>query len=269
MVGRRRSGCAVADARHHLHVIGATGSGKSTLLARLILDDIRAAARRRGHRPQRRPGHRHLARLPAPARARAIVHRPRPAPGRHRASTRSPPPCHAAHQRRPAAVRRRTGGDVAVENLVSIFRRVFAALLGAPHRRPPARGLPDPARPTRPPLPRPTSPACSPTRWCGPGTCARCRIRCCAGSGHSYERMSDPARAQLIAPLMNKMRGAAAAPVRPRPARRTPTPHAPPAGAAGADRQPRRAARRCRCVDMACGARRRHPAGPATQRQPR
>lgn len=34
----------VADARHHLHVIGATGSGKSTLLAHLVLAD--AAARR-------------------------------------------------------------------------------------------------------------------------------------------------------------------------------------------------------------------------------
>jgi uncharacterized protein DUF87/type IV secretory system conjugative DNA transfer VirD4/TraG family protein len=33
-----------ADARHHLHILGATGSGKSTLLAQLVLSD--AAARR-------------------------------------------------------------------------------------------------------------------------------------------------------------------------------------------------------------------------------
>lgn len=33
---------APADARHHLHVMGATGSGKSTLLSRLILADIAA-----------------------------------------------------------------------------------------------------------------------------------------------------------------------------------------------------------------------------------
>ena len=36
----RPIGLRVADARHHLHVIGATGSGKSTLLAQLILDDV-------------------------------------------------------------------------------------------------------------------------------------------------------------------------------------------------------------------------------------
>ena len=41
---RRRGpvGVRVADARHHLHVIGATGSGKSTLLVHLILADIHA-----------------------------------------------------------------------------------------------------------------------------------------------------------------------------------------------------------------------------------
>jgi hypothetical protein len=36
----RPVGVRVADARHHLHVIGATGAGKSTLLSQLILDDI-------------------------------------------------------------------------------------------------------------------------------------------------------------------------------------------------------------------------------------
>ena len=38
----RPVGVRVADARHHLHVVGATGSGKSTLLAQLILDDAHA-----------------------------------------------------------------------------------------------------------------------------------------------------------------------------------------------------------------------------------
>ncbi|WP_338672647.1 DUF87 domain-containing protein [Streptomyces sp. SCSIO 30461] len=38
---RRGVGLAVADARHHLHVMGATGSGKSTLIANLALDDVR------------------------------------------------------------------------------------------------------------------------------------------------------------------------------------------------------------------------------------
>jgi hypothetical protein len=38
----RPVGVRVPDARHHLHVIGATGSGKSTLLVQLILADIHA-----------------------------------------------------------------------------------------------------------------------------------------------------------------------------------------------------------------------------------
>lgn len=38
----RRIAVAVADARHHLHVIGATGTGKSTLLTNLILADASA-----------------------------------------------------------------------------------------------------------------------------------------------------------------------------------------------------------------------------------
>lgn len=38
----RRVALAVPDARHHSHVIGATGSGKSTLLVNLILADARA-----------------------------------------------------------------------------------------------------------------------------------------------------------------------------------------------------------------------------------
>jgi hypothetical protein len=38
----RRVMLPVADGRHHFHVLGATGSGKSTLLTNLILDDIAA-----------------------------------------------------------------------------------------------------------------------------------------------------------------------------------------------------------------------------------
>jgi hypothetical protein len=38
----RPVGLRVADARHHLHIIGATGSGKSELIARLVLADAEA-----------------------------------------------------------------------------------------------------------------------------------------------------------------------------------------------------------------------------------
>jgi len=40
--GRRPIALGVEDARHHLHVMGATGSGKSTLLCNLVLGDIAA-----------------------------------------------------------------------------------------------------------------------------------------------------------------------------------------------------------------------------------
>ena len=41
--GRARTvGVTVPDARQHFHIMGATNSGKSTLMARMILDDIRA-----------------------------------------------------------------------------------------------------------------------------------------------------------------------------------------------------------------------------------
>ena len=41
-VGGHAVALPVADARHHLHVLGSTGVGKSTLLAHLVLDDIHA-----------------------------------------------------------------------------------------------------------------------------------------------------------------------------------------------------------------------------------
>jgi hypothetical protein len=41
-VGGHAVALPVADARHHVHLLGATGSGKSTQLCHLVLDDIRA-----------------------------------------------------------------------------------------------------------------------------------------------------------------------------------------------------------------------------------
>jgi len=41
-LGGHAVGLPVADARHHLHVLGSTGCGKTTCLTHLILDDIRA-----------------------------------------------------------------------------------------------------------------------------------------------------------------------------------------------------------------------------------
>jgi hypothetical protein len=41
-VGGHSVALPVADARHHIHLVGKTGTGKSTLLLNLILDDVRA-----------------------------------------------------------------------------------------------------------------------------------------------------------------------------------------------------------------------------------
>jgi len=38
----RAIGLTIADARHHLQVVGATGSGKSTLMTQLVCDDAAA-----------------------------------------------------------------------------------------------------------------------------------------------------------------------------------------------------------------------------------
>ena len=54
----RPVGIAVADARHHLRVIGPTGTGKTTLITGQILADAQAGTRGGVHRPQRRRGHR-------------------------------------------------------------------------------------------------------------------------------------------------------------------------------------------------------------------
>ena len=80
----RPVGVRVADARHHLHVIGATGSGKSTLLVQLILADIHAGRGVVVIDPKGDLVTDVARRLPAGARARAVIIDP-DQPG--------PPPC--------------------------------------------------------------------------------------------------------------------------------------------------------------------------------
>lgn len=124
----RPVGVSVVDARHHLHVIGATGSGKSTLLVQMILADIRQ------HRgvividPKGDLVTDVLAHLPAAARARAVLidpSLPRPPPNLNPLTTPSGPG--AASTTGAGAAERRA---LAVENLVAICRGVFAAYWG-------------------------------------------------------------------------------------------------------------------------------------------
>lgn len=187
----RPVGVRVADARHHLHVIGATGSGKSTLLVQMILADIRH------HRgvvvidPKGDLVTDVLDHLPTTVRARATVIDP-DQPG--------PPPSLNPLDPPPGADR-----ALAVENLVSIFSRVFHAYWG-----PRTDDLMRAASLTLHAQPTPRSLADLPGLLTDPDIRAR-HMRAVTnpvlrGFWDYYDQLSDPARAQLTAPLMNKVR---------------------------------------------------------------
>ncbi|MCC5035093.1 type IV secretion system DNA-binding domain-containing protein [Streptomyces sp. WAC 00631] len=110
---RRGVGLAVPDARHHLHVMGATGSGKSTLIANLALDDVR------NHRgvividPKGDLVTDLLDRLPDTCADRLVLIDP---------DDPHVPPC--------LNVLDGTDIDVVVDNITGIFRRIFTAFWG-------------------------------------------------------------------------------------------------------------------------------------------
>ncbi|UQA92178.1 type IV secretion system DNA-binding domain-containing protein [Streptomyces halobius] len=110
---RRGVGLAVPDARHHLHVMGATGSGKSTLIANLALDDVRQ------HRgvividPKGDLVTDLLDRLPDTCADRLVLIDP---------DDPHLPPC--------LNVLDGADIDVVVDNITGIFRRIFTAFWG-------------------------------------------------------------------------------------------------------------------------------------------
>jgi len=136
---RRPVGLAVPDARHHLHLLGATGSGKSTLMAQLILADAHAGRGVVVIDPKGDLVTDLLDRLPAHAADRVVL---------FDADSHAQPPClnplHPATAHPPITVPatesangdNRTGepgeelGSVAVDNLTSVFARVYSAFWG-------------------------------------------------------------------------------------------------------------------------------------------
>ncbi len=110
---RRPVALAPADARHHLHVMGATGSGKSTLLTNLILGDIEAGRGAVVIDPKGDLVTDLCDRLPVGAEARTVLIDP--------AERDAPPVLNVLAGPDP---------DLVVDNLVGIFRNIFAAYWG-------------------------------------------------------------------------------------------------------------------------------------------
>lgn len=110
---RRPVGLAVADARHHLHVLGATGSGKSTLLTNLVLSDVTAGRGVVVVDPKGDLVVDILDRLPATAAGRTVIVDPDEAD--------RPPTLNVLEGEDP---------DLVVDNLVGIFRSIFERFWG-------------------------------------------------------------------------------------------------------------------------------------------
>ena len=113
-VGPRRAvALGVEDGRYHAHVVGATGSGKSTLLANLALADMAGGRGVVVIDPKGDLVDDLLARLPEQALGRLVLIDPK--------ETEAPPALNVL------------GGEpaeVAVDHVVSVFGRIFAAWWG-------------------------------------------------------------------------------------------------------------------------------------------
>lgn len=178
---------SVPDARHHIEIIGATGAGKSVLAVHMMLADITAGRGLLAEDPKGDQITDLLGRIPAQAADRVILFDPDdPGPWPAINVLAGPDP-HAA-----------------TDNLVGIFRRIYtdfwgprtddilrAACLTLTHT-PDATlaDIPDLLTDTR-----------YRTRLVAPVSDPVLR-----GFWTWYDQLSEPARAQAIAPLMNKLR---------------------------------------------------------------
>lgn len=178
----------VTDARHHLHVIGATGSGKSTLLGNMILADAEAGRGIVLIDPKGDLVTDVLSRLPKSAGDRVVL---------FDADSKSRPPC----------LNPLDGGetDLTVDNLVSVFRRVYSAFWG-PRTDDVMRAACLTLRtqegvPTLADLPKLLADTAFRSRVTAGVTDPVLR-----GFWSWYEELTDSSRSQVISPLMNKLR---------------------------------------------------------------
>ncbi|WP_194924168.1 type IV secretory system conjugative DNA transfer family protein [Catenulispora pinisilvae] len=193
--GSRPVGLAVADARHHLHIVGKTGSGKSSLLANLILSDIEAGRGAVVIDPKGDLVSALLDRLPDRAVGRTVLIDPE------------------RDAIRPAMNVMGIGNDqeipLVVDNLVSIFHKIYGAYWGP--------RTDDILRSVTLTLLKNRSDNGSPTLADIPGALLSgdvARLSITAGLRDPmltsfwdwYAQLSDGARAQVVGPLMNKLR---------------------------------------------------------------
>nr|WP_185011198.1 type IV secretion system DNA-binding domain-containing protein [Crossiella cryophila] len=185
----RPIGLHVADARHHLHILGKTGSGKSELIANLVLADAEAGRGAVVIDPKGDLIHDLLQRLPEEVGEKVVLF-------------------DADSPTRPPVLNPLEGADTArtVDNLVSIFARIYASSWG-PRTEDILRAslLTLTAQPGTPTL------LDVPKLLTVPAFRARAtehlRDEVLLGFWAGYNTLSDPARAHIIAPLMNKLRG--------------------------------------------------------------
>jgi hypothetical protein len=192
--GRRPVALAVPDARYHLHVMGATGSGKSTLLTNLVLGDVAAGRGVVVIDPKGDLITDLCDRLPAEAAAHTVLIDPEDPDAAPVLNVLSGP-----------------DPDLTVDNLVGIFRSIFAAFWGP--------RTDDVLRSACLTLLRygaatgtSTSLADVP-RLLADDEFRAPRVAAVAddtvglgGFWDSYEAMSEASRAQVIGPVMNKLR---------------------------------------------------------------
>jgi len=192
--GRRPVSLAVADARYHLHVMGATGSGKSTLLTNLVLGDVEAGRGVVVIDPKGDLVTDLLDRLPQGAEARTVLVDPEDPDAAPVLNVLSGP-----------------DPDLAVDNLVGIFRSIFSAFWGP--------RTDDVLRSACLTLLRHAAATGASTsladvpRLLADDEFRKPRIAVVSadtvglgGFWASYEQMSEASRAQVIGPVMNKLR---------------------------------------------------------------
>jgi len=186
--GRRPIALAVDDARYHLHVMGGTGSGKSTLLTNLVLGDVDAGRGAVVIDPAGDLVNDILDRLPARAASRVVLLDP---------EARGNPPS--------LNVLQGADRDLLVDNVVGIFHRIYEAFWG-PRTDDVLRSACHTA------LLRPGATLAS-----VPAILADPKIRApyiadlddpvgLGGFWSWYEGMSPAMQAQVIGPVMNKLR---------------------------------------------------------------